>query len=88
MKQYNVKYDIDQEVYVLQSKTISKTHIDEIKIIQARPYYDGNNNLKEMDGVRIQYLVMIKQNGSMRSYDWFDQKDVFTDREELIRRIE
>ena len=89
MKEYNVKYNVDDEVYVLLSKSIIKNRIDGIRITENRPYIDGNNNMKPMDGIVIEYLIATKRDdrGFVTYLDWFVQEDVYSDREELIRQI-
>lgn len=87
MKQYNVKYERGTEVYVLQKKKIIKSHIEVIRIYEKAPYIDGNNNMKEMDGITIEYLIEIDNGDSYRSYDWYKQEDVFLSKDEVISQI-
>jgi hypothetical protein len=87
MKNHNVKYEIGQEVYILLSKTIFKSKIEKIRIVHSRPYIDGDNNMKEMDGIVIDYLVIVNQQQNSTSYDWYNQDDVFLDKDELFRKI-
>lgn len=87
MKSYNVKYERGTEVYVLQNKTISKSIIYQIRIYEKAPYVDGNNNMKEMDGITIEYLIGIDNGASYTSYDWYKQEDVFLSKDELINQI-
>jgi len=94
MKQYNIKYGRGEEVYILLSKKIFSTKIEKIRIIEAAPYIDGNiTPWKEKDGITIDYLVVTEdraygENGShFTSYDWFNQDDVFSSKEELLQKI-
>jgi len=93
MKKYNVKYEVGQEVYVLESKKIIKSPIDKIRISEQGPYVKGNHDgtFTEKDGVEIEYLVEASRNacgkGHSYTYDWFNQEDVFSNKEELIAQI-
>lgn len=89
MKKYNVKYEVGQEVYILESKKISKTVIDKIRITEQKPYMKGNSNgtYTEMDGIKIDYLIETKRTQVSSSYDWYNQEDVFTNKDELITQI-
>ena len=71
MKKYNVKYEVGQEVYILESKKISKTVIDKIRITEQKPYMKGNSNgtYTEMDGIKIDYLIETKRTKVSSSYD-------------------
>ena len=87
MKNYNVKYEIGQEVYILLSKKIVKSKIEKIRVVHSHPYIDGNNNMKEMDGIVIDYLVIVDERKYSTNYDWYNQDDVFLDKDELLRKI-
>ena len=87
MKNYNVKYEIGQEVYILLSKKIFKSKIEKIRVVHSRPHIDGDNNMKEMDGIVIDYLVIVNDREYSTSYDWYNQDDVFLDKDELFRKI-
>jgi len=94
MKQYNVKYERGQEVYILLSKKLISSKIEKIRITEAAPYIDANRvPWEEKDGITIEYLVVVEdrefgENGSHHiSYDWFNQDDVFLSKEELIQKI-
>lgn len=87
MKNYNVNYEIGQEVYILLSKKIFKSKIEKIRIVHSRPYIDGNNNMKEMDGIVIDYLVSKNEREYSTEYEWYNQDDVFLDKDELLRKI-
>jgi len=87
MKEYNVKYELGQDVFILLSRKIFKSKIESIRIVQSRPYIDGNNNMKEMDGIVIDYLVVVEEREHFTSYDWYNQDDVFVDKDDLIRKI-
>jgi hypothetical protein len=87
MKTYNVKYERGTEVYILQNKKIIKSSIEKIRIYEKAPYIDADNNMKEMDGVTIEYLVEIDNGASYRSYDWYKQEDVFLSKDEVLRQI-
>jgi hypothetical protein len=88
MKNYNVKYEIGQEVYILLSKKIFKSKIEKIRVLHSLPYIDGNNNMKEMDGLMIDYLVIVNEQKHSTSYDWYNQDDIFLDKDDLFRKIE
>jgi hypothetical protein len=94
MRKYNVKYEVGQEVYVLRSKKITKTVVDKIRVTEQQPWTRGNSDgtHTEMDGIEIDYLVETERlpfgaNGTHSSYDWYNQEDVFTNKEELIAKI-
>ena len=87
MKNYNVKYEIGQEVYILLSKKIFKSKIEKIRVLHSLPYIDGNNNMKEMDGLMIDYLVIVNEQKHSTSYDWYNQDDIFLDKDDLFRKI-
>jgi hypothetical protein len=96
MKEYNVKYEVGQEVYILTCKTIFKSRIDKIRITEQAPYIKlvgMNNYATEMDGIEIEYLVVTSDepygnNGSTRtSYDWYKQGDVHLTKEEVLKEI-
>jgi len=95
MKTYNVKYDINQEVYILTDKKIYQSKVDKIKIIESRPWIDGNQGMKPMDGIEIEYLVVTSDveygDNNPRShamgFNWYKQDDIFLTKEELIQNI-
>ena len=97
MKEYNVKYEVGEEVYVLRNKKITKNRVDKIRVTEQQPYTKGNSDgtLTEMSGIEIDYLleterIRIPIQGSQStqsSYDWYSQKDVFTNKDELIAQI-
>ena len=96
MKEYNVKYEVGQEVYVLRNKKITKNRIDKIRVTEQKPYIRGNRNgtFTEMSGIEIDYLIETKRDfihphtkSTQSSYDWYSQEDVFTDKDELIAQI-
>lgn len=98
MKTYNTKYDLGDEVYVLTSKKIRQTSIENIRINVVKPYTEIkiNNNKSSLinrDGITIEYLVEISREqpfgckGVQIHYEWYKQEDVFNDKEELIRQI-
>ena len=95
-KQYNVKYEVGQDVYVLRDKKITKNRIDKIRVTEQQPYTKGNSdgNLTEMSGIEIDYLIETKRDfihphtkRTQSSYDWYNQEDVFTNKDELIAQI-
>jgi len=94
-KEYNVKYEVGEEVYVLRNKKITKNRIDKIRVTEQQPYTRGNGNgtLTEMTGIEIDYLIESERMtfgtncGTQSSYDWYSQEDVFTDKAELIAQI-
>ena len=97
MKSYNVKYDVGQEVYMLNKKAIYKSKIEKIRIVEQKPFgVDVVNATKEQqedakEGICIEYLFVVDiedyGNSQKISYDWYNQADVFAQREELIDRI-
>lgn len=87
MKNYDVKYEIGQEVYILLPKKIFRSKIEKIRVVNSRPYIDGNNNSKKMDGIVIDYLVIINEDEYMTSYDWYGQDDIFLDKDELSQKL-
>ena len=97
-KEYNVKYEVGQEVYVLRNKKITKNRIDKIRVTEQQPYIRGNGDgtLTEMTGIEIDYLIETKiysssislhTKSTQSSYDWYSQEDVFTNKAELIAQI-
>lgn len=87
MKEYDVKYDIEQEVKVIQNKKIITTTIDAIRINHVRSFIDGNNEMKRNNGITIEYLVPVDNRINVRCYDWFNQDDIALDDKELIRKM-
>ena len=95
-KEYNVKYGVGQEVYVLRNKKITKNRIDKIRVTEQQPYTRLNRDrtLTEMTGIEIDYLIETKRDfihphtkSTQSSYDWYSQEDVFTNKAELIAQI-
>ena len=96
MNEYNVKYEVGQDVYVLRNKKITKNRIDKIRVTEQQPYIRGNGDgtLTEMTGIEIDYLIETKRDfihphtkSTQSSYDWYSQEDVFTNNAELIAQI-
>ena len=96
MNEYNVKYEVGQDVYVLRNKKITKNRIDKIRVTEQQPYTRGNGDgtLTEMTGIEIDYLIETKRDfihphtkSTQSSYDWYSQEDVFTNKDELIAQI-
>ena len=95
-KEYNVKYEVGQDVYVLRNKKITKNRIDKIRVTEQQPYTRLNRDgtLTEMTGIEIDYLIETKRDfihphtkSTQSSYDWYSQEDVFTNKAELIAQI-
>ncbi len=93
-KEYNVKYEVGQDVYVLRDKKISKNRVDKIRVTEQQPYTRGNGDgtLTEMTGITIDYLIEERRisfgvNSTHSVYNWYSQEDVFTDKDELIAQI-
>ena len=95
-KEYNVKYEVGQDVYVLRNKKITKNRIDKIRVTEQQPYTRLNRDrtLTEMTGIEIDYLIETKRDfihphtkSTQSSYDWYSQEDVFTNKDELIAQI-
>lgn len=97
MKSYNVKYDIGQEVYILNNKSIYKSKVEKIRIIEQSPSDLANGTPQQTrdvkSGILIEYLVIIDNfkygsiGSQMIGFDWYNQADVFSDKEELILAI-
>lgn len=97
MKSYNVKYSVGQEVYIISKKAIYKSKIDKIRVTEQRPYGLMNASPQQIEdakeGISIDYLVVVEStgygtNGSMMiGFDWYNQRDVFSERDELISQI-
>jgi hypothetical protein len=97
MKSYNVKYDIGQEVYILNNKSIYKSKVEKIRIIEQSPSDLANGTPQQTkdfkSGILIEYLVIIEvmtygsNNSQKVGFDWYNQADVFSDKEELILAI-
>ena len=95
-KEYNVKYKVGEEVYVLRGKKITKNRVDKIRVTEQQPYTKGNSDgsFIVMTGIEIDYLIETKRDyihphtkRSQSSYDWYSQEDVFTNKDELIAQI-
>jgi len=95
-KQYNVKYEVGQDVYVLRGKKISKNRVVKIRVTEQQPYIKGNpdGTFTEMDGIEIDYLIETKRDfihphskSTQSSYDWYNQEDVFPNMFVLIAQI-
>lgn len=90
----DLKYDLDQEIYVILNKKILKSKIEKIRIIKYKPYQEvlGSGKLIDHNGIKIEYLVINYDTmiGSIRTsnYEWFDENDVYGTKDELIRAIE
>jgi len=95
MKEYNVKYKVGADVYILSSKKIYKSRIDKIRVIESQPYSEfeygrhpgEKGSVVEKDGIEIDYLVITYKTDNYTSYDWYSQDDIFDNEEELIRKI-
>ena len=96
MKEYNVKYKVGQEVYVLRSKKITQNRINKIRVTEQQPYKKGNSDgtITPMNGIEVDYLIETKRDfihphtkSTQSSYDWYSQEDVFTNKDELITQI-
>lgn len=90
MKNYDVKYDIGQEVYTISERKIIKTVIDKIEVIECLPYKEINRRgeVEDMSGINIRYLVMDEEKGNARYYRWYNQDDVSLDPSEFIKNIQ
>ena len=96
MKEYNVKYKVGEEIYILRNKKITKNRVYKIRVTEQQPYIKGNldGTYIEMDGIEIDYLIETKRDfihphtkSTQSSYDWYSQEDVFTNKGELITQI-
>lgn len=91
MKNYDVKYEIGQEIYIILNKTIIKSSIKKIRIIHDIDYIDGKT-LEKMSGITIEYLVITKEEtypsgGCSQAFDWHFQDEIYLDKDELFRKI-
>ena len=95
-KQYNVKYEVGQDVYVLRDKKISKNRIVKIRVTEQQPYTKSNpdGTFTNMSGIEIDYLIETKRDYihphtkmTQSSYNWYNEEDVFTNKDELIAQI-
>jgi hypothetical protein len=92
MSEYNVKYRVGQEVYILSSRAFIKSRIEKIRITEQSPYIKGET-MEEMDGIEIDYLVVAKEvidpifNSRSCSFEWYSQDDVYLNKEELIAKL-
>ena len=95
-KEYNVKYEVGEEVYVLRSKKITKNRVYKIRVTEQQPYIKSNldETLTNMTGIEIDYLIETEREfihphtkTTQSSYDWYSQEDVFTNKDELIAQI-
>ena len=96
MKEYNVKYEVGEEVYVLRNKKITKNRVDKIRVTEQQPYTKGNSDgtITPMNGVEVDYLIETERirmhpgsQSTQSSYDWYNEADVFTNKDELIAQI-
>ena len=90
-KEYNVKYEVGQDVYVLRNKKITKNRIDKIRVTEQQPYIRGNGDgtLTEMTGIEIDYLIETKRDfihphtkSTQSSYDWYSQEELNQNKDE------
>ena len=95
-KQYNVKYEVGQYVYVLRDKKISKNRVVKIRVTEQQPYTKGNpdGTFTDMSGIEIDYLIETKRDfihphtkSTQSSYDWYNEEDVFPNMFVLIAQI-
>ncbi len=95
-KEYNVKYKVGQDVYVLRDKKISKNRVDKIRVTEQQPYkkHNPDGTLTNMTGIEIDYLIETERKfihphtkSTQSSYNWYSQEDVFTNKDELIAQI-
>ena len=95
-KQYNVKYEVGQDVYVLRDKKISKNRVVKIRVTEQQPYTKGNpdGTFTDMSGIEIDYLIVTKRDfihphtkRQQTSYDWYNEEDVFPNMFVLIAQI-
>ena len=58
-KEYNVKYEVGEEVYVLRNKKITKNRVDKIRVTEQQPYTKSNldGTLTKMSGIEVDYLL-------------------------------
>ena len=96
MKEYNVKYEVGEEVYVLRNKKITKNRVDKIRVTEQQPYTKGNSDgtITPMNGIEVDYLIETERirmrpgsQSTQSSYDWYSQEDVFTNKDGLIAQI-
>lgn len=95
MRTYSAKYDVGQDVYILNDKSIYKTTINKIRITVQSPQGLVHGTIGQQDdaqtGICIEYLVEVNRKQYENSYridfDWYNQRDIFETRDELIERI-
>jgi len=96
MKKYKVKYDINQDVYILSDKKIFKSKIEKIRVIEKAPINLRNGTKEEKEdsksGICIEYLVIINKELISKAYysvdyDWYHQRDIFPTKEKLVNAI-
>jgi hypothetical protein len=90
MKSYNIKFDINQEVYILTNKAICKSKIEKIRIIECEPYkkYDEVKKcVVDMSGIEIDYLVITKEFNNFHDSEWYPQDEIFETKEDLFNAI-
>ena len=89
------KVDIANTLAALENKKIIKAPIESIRVYERQPYSKSvGDTLIDMDGIEIEYLIPKegleihhRPSSNWITYDWYNQDDVFSDREELIRII-
>lgn len=94
---YTTKYNRadKNDVYVFINKKVVKTKIIKTRITDQEDYKTTgvNGSVLTLSGLKIEYLVGLEiqafgESGTIQSMDWYDEKDVYETREELIANIE
>jgi len=89
------KYSIDDVVYILSEKKIFRSRISEVRVEVRKPHQAllVPYEIVDRNGIKIEYLVITSEviipgiTGTQTNYDWYDEKDIFISKEELIANI-
>jgi hypothetical protein len=87
--EFKTRFNLGDEVYVLQAKSALQRQVRGIRVTQRYPYilYDGKNGI-EKSGIEIDYLIELPQTVSCRTdFDYYKEEDVFISKDELLNRI-
>lgn len=90
MKTFTTKYDIGSEIYVILKQNIIRTKIEKINISYQGKYNSFDINKGEetvMDGIEIKYLILEPITLGRSECHWYNEKDVYVTKEEVIAAI-
>lgn len=82
MKEYNIKYNIGDTVYInIPKYSIVDGIIDSFRIIENKI------------GIKIHYLIILNENieiekGVYKNFEWVDEKFIYLSRKELLKDLE